>query len=434
MKSKKIILLALVLALTTMASMTGCTGNGGDGKGEAASSKTVITVWPAYPITSSYKELLIDNPESKTGKFTKALMDKMDEKYPDIIVKFEDRGWAEAQKEALLMAVAGGSAPDVIATEVYAKEFIDKNLFSELNLDGMESEIYKATLDIITKDGKIFGAPIGMGLYSLQINTKLVKAAGLDPTKIPQTWDELLANAKTVVEKTGKGGFLGCNLPGIASAFRASVFMQQVGGGIMKDGKINLNTPENLKALTFIRELAKTSPKGSLSITNESAYVNQIASDKVAYQIEGPWTLTDYPEHIITAKIPTPEAGKSGNILVGTTYYSVMKSSKNIEAATNFIKVLLDDEIQKSAFVANTRISTKSSIINGTYMQTNTPKIASYIDELKAGNVLSGLPTFTNNSSKIWEKWSTLMNDILGSTKDLNGLLSTVQSDISKLQ
>ncbi len=42
---------------------------------------------------------------------------------------------------------------------------------------------------------------------SLTYNRDLFKAAGLDPTKPPTTWDEVRAAAKTIAEKTGVAGY-----------------------------------------------------------------------------------------------------------------------------------------------------------------------------------------------------------------------------------
>lgn len=74
--------------------------------------------------------------------------------------------------------------------------------------DAMSEEL----LDIVSKDGKIYGVPTQAYIMGLYINLNVFKEAGLlneDGTpKVPSTYDELREMAKTITEKTGKIGFM----------------------------------------------------------------------------------------------------------------------------------------------------------------------------------------------------------------------------------
>ena len=49
--------------------------------------------------------------------------------------------------------------------------------------------------------------PVAFSTKALYWNKDLFAAAGLDPEKAPATWEEEIAAAKTIKEKTGTAGF-----------------------------------------------------------------------------------------------------------------------------------------------------------------------------------------------------------------------------------
>ena len=89
-------------------------------------------------------------------------------------------------------------------------------------------------------------------------NKALYEQAGLDPEKPPKTWDELLADAKTIHDKTGKFGF-SFDGKGV-QAFRSfGYFLWNAGGELLtEDGKAAFNSPEGVAALEFMVELVKS--------------------------------------------------------------------------------------------------------------------------------------------------------------------------------
>jgi len=61
-------------------------------------------------------------------------------------------------------------------------------------------------LDIGRAGEKIFAAPHAYGTPLIYYNKDLFRKAGLDPERPPRSWDEVIAAAKTIQEKTGAKG------------------------------------------------------------------------------------------------------------------------------------------------------------------------------------------------------------------------------------
>ncbi|WP_105203565.1 ABC transporter substrate-binding protein [Neobittarella massiliensis] len=73
----------------------------------------------------------------------------------------------------------------------------------EEHFSGMEQNAVK----LGQIDGKTYGLAFTFSTPILYINGTLFEQAGLDPNDPPKTWDEVLAAAKQIKEKTGKDGF-----------------------------------------------------------------------------------------------------------------------------------------------------------------------------------------------------------------------------------
>lgn len=129
--------------------------------------------------------------------------------------------------------------------------------------------------------------------FMLYYNKDVFKQAGLDPTKPPTTWDELLADAKTIKDKTG--------LPGIGVPAQTGLevlqefvafFVDQSTGTAMLDqnNKPIFNNQKGLAALEFLQRLW---PYIQASPTNYGrGELRPLMRDgKIGMILEGPWTI-----------------------------------------------------------------------------------------------------------------------------------------------
>jgi multiple sugar transport system substrate-binding protein len=115
--------------------------------------------------------------------------------------------------EKLLTAIAGGVPPDVETGNVAYAELYSRDAFQPLDDLIDSSKTFKRT-DILDTSwnyskwgGKTFGVPSVESFlrYALIVNVDLVKKAGLDPTKLPETWDDAFEWHKKMTEFDSAG-------------------------------------------------------------------------------------------------------------------------------------------------------------------------------------------------------------------------------------
>ena len=209
----------------------------------AASPKTVSVMSNFY------------NPNEPDGAYTKALIGLM-QKDPFL----EIRQWGgialpSGAQASLMMALAGGSAPDVGMTWFHTiGNDIKQNFLYPLNEWIGEDANGNGILDddeikwqdwkkfrplwrrVATSDGKIYGIPVPVTVtHAVIFRTDMVKAAGLDPGKPPENWDEFYEWCKKLTDpgRKIKGAILQQGQCGIAlptSGYQLLPWIQGAGG------------------------------------------------------------------------------------------------------------------------------------------------------------------------------------------------------------
>src|SRR5215208_4865094 len=118
--------------------------------------------------------------------------------------------------QKLVVALATDTAPDMFTTNAGTiQTFMAKNALSSVpaaawgaaSIDEMLSEHFLPNvMRILMKDGNLYGIPIQMNAYSLMVNTRLFREAGLDPEKdAPRTWDDV-ARLNNILTKRDAAG------------------------------------------------------------------------------------------------------------------------------------------------------------------------------------------------------------------------------------
>jgi multiple sugar transport system permease protein len=206
-----------------------------------------------------------------------AAVDAFEKKYPhiEVIIGPADRG-QDLQK--LLSGVVGNSPPDVFKREA--------NLFGDIAARGILmplDEFLKADEDVPGgvrlddyapglwdsvrgPDGRIYGVPEATNSLFLAYNKTVFKeraaeltAAGLDPSRAPQTWEELKQYAKILTEYDDRGRVTrwGCMISAPFMEDELFYYVALNGGRVLSpDGRTALlDTPESIGAVKFIEEI-----------------------------------------------------------------------------------------------------------------------------------------------------------------------------------
>lgn len=151
------------------------------------------------------------------------------------------------------------------------------------------------TVDALTRDGKVWGWPLGAKCLALFHNRALVPNA-------PGTTDELLATA-AALQGEGRWGFA----YEANSAYQNAPWLHGFGGGVFADGAVRFDRPENVRALGFVQELSRIVPPEP-----SGALVTQLFNEgRAAMVVNGPWFLGEI-EGVDYGVAPLPVVSATG--------------------------------------------------------------------------------------------------------------------------
>ena len=138
---------------------------------------------------------------------------------PDYKVKLLGMGAGQMDPQKLMTSIVGNVAPDVIKQDRFTiSDWASRGAFLSLDdylkqdtgkdpLCPSPDQYYPSTWAEATYGGKVFAIPTGADNRILYWNKKVFRskakeltAAGLDPNRPPQTWNEVLAYSKVLTE------------------------------------------------------------------------------------------------------------------------------------------------------------------------------------------------------------------------------------------
>lgn len=243
---------------------------------------------------------------------------------------------------------ASGQTPDLLQMDrAVVATLASKDLIIPLDqcyeAFGVEprEQYYPSLIDDVSYQGKIYGIPQFFQANALLANKRVLDEAGVAAADLDTSKpEEIVATAeKLYQEKGGNPSVIGFDgdLPG-SSAMWFKVF-----GGAAYDetGKPTLDRPENVRALTWMKELmdaqggyAKVkSFKDSMDVFGAG---NQYVKDQVAVQTWAQWypnVLADYKDEVSLEAVPIKDASGTPIAMAGGTAFAIPKAAKNPSAA-----------------------------------------------------------------------------------------------------
>lgn len=419
--------MACILAVTMAGGLAAC--------GAPERNENTLVVWVSDPLKADWESLLAlpGGENNSMAQYTKKVVETFEAEHEGVEVRLESRGWMDALNSQVLSAAKSNTLPDLMMGEMYMPIYMERGLLKPLDLGEHSDVLAEGLVESVRKDGKLYGAPFSTGVFALQYNPTVLADAGIaEEDWIPETWDELLENSRKVAEHytvngtVTTGGFLINNVAGISGAFRALPFVRQAGGDYLNaQGEPDFASDAAKQAYAFLSDLAKTTVTGALDITDESQLHTLFIEDAAAYQIEGPWTLAEADDTFGAASLPTPTADTAGNAntFVGNLIMAKTRDCVNDELADAFVQHLLSPEMQWEMFKADVRLPTNRNVLTDRRadMVAERPYFEVYIDIMLEGGFSGGLPSFSNNSSRIWETWGSFYRNVLTST-DVNAI------------
>lgn len=108
------------------------------------------------------------------------------------------------------------------------------------NFDGTKHAYAPTARTLADWDGTTYGIPFVFSTPVFYYNATLFEQAGLDPADPPSTWDEVAGAAKTIADRTGKGGvYLDC-LTKSAKDWCFQSLVRSNGGRVISEDRTSL--------------------------------------------------------------------------------------------------------------------------------------------------------------------------------------------------
>ncbi len=257
-----------------------------------------------------------------------------------------------------MRAYSTGQAPDIIAIDNP-----DHALFSShgafLDLTDMiaRSSVVKTAnyfpgplKSVMWKD-KYYGIPKATNTIALYYNKDMFKAAGLDPSKPPQTWDELIADARKLTDPAK-------NVYGITFSAKANeegTFQFLPWAQMAGASYDHINTDGAVKALTTWKEIIdqKLASPDTLTRSQWDATATFNAGN-AAMAISGPWEidrmLKDAKFDWGVALLPVPQEGAPRSSAMGDYNWAIFSNSKHPQKAFKVLEYFVsqDDKMFKN--------------------------------------------------------------------------------------
>lgn len=299
-----------------------------------------ITFWHAY------------NPE-ETKVFNDQVLPAFHQKFPNIRVEAQQIPYDEFRRK-LLTSIAGGTAPDVIRSDIiWVPELAAMGALEALDVimpdfNAYKEKVFPGPLSTNFWQGHYYGLPLDTNTRLLMWNKEMYAAAGV--TEPPKTIDEFLKVCERI-KALGRDKY--CFADGGTYGWAVLPWIWSFGGDLtdseIKTASGYVNGPDTVAAYEFLKGMLD---KGYLHPGILGGGVDTaggFARDEIANLLEGPWMpaifAAQYPQKQIQwALMP---AGKGGSIsVVGGEDIVLFKQSRNKEAALEFIRFMLSPEAQ----------------------------------------------------------------------------------------
>ncbi|GGA49590.1 putative ABC transporter-binding protein [Kroppenstedtia guangzhouensis] len=332
--------------------------------------------------------------KDQTGATTK-LIKAFEKKHPQIRVKFKempsDTGVSHDQYVTMF---SGGSGEidvfdlDVIWPAEFAQAGYLEPLDRYIQRDKIDLDQYvEGAVEAGNYNGQQWAMPKFMDAGLLFYRTDLVD-------KAPKTWDEMMEQAKKLTGKNGaKYGYLfqGKQYEGLVCNFVE--FIGSCGGQVLDEqGKVAINSPETVKGLQKMAEIAKSDlVPGNVTAITEIETDAIYGEGQAVFDRQWPYHYAKMNEDGSKVKgkvavAPLP-AGDQGSVAaLGGWVSGINKNSKHKKEAWEFIKFMTGPEGQKISAIDGGLAPTYIPLFEDSEVKSASPlfKDKNYVEGLKS--------------------------------------------------
>jgi multiple sugar transport system substrate-binding protein len=242
----------------------------------SGSSKKVVVFWQFWP-----------------ADVVEPLIEKFEAEHPDIDVQMEQLTW-QSGLEKITASIASGKVPDLCELgSTWMPRMLAAGALADWSAGVADLKPTMRGWTLSSIGDAIYGMPWVLGTRALFYNKELFARAGLDSSRAPETWDELLRAAEAV-------DALGDDIHGygVQAGERYVLFKKFMpfawgnGGQILSDDLTSsvFNSQRNREALAFYVLLQESG-----ILERQSELDRLFKEGKIGAQISGAWLFRSIP-------------------------------------------------------------------------------------------------------------------------------------------
>ncbi|MCX4581823.1 extracellular solute-binding protein [Streptomyces sp. NBC_01481] len=285
------------------------------------------------------------------------------------------------------------SAPDLIEygntdTAGYVKDGGLADVSAEFAAWAEANDTDPTARTSVTVGGKIYGAPLFVGVRALYYRTDVFKELGI---AAPKTQDELIATSRKIHK--AKPELYGLAVGG-AYTYGAMPFIWAQGGELAEESggayKAAINSPAARKGITAYTSLfgEDNCPAAKCASMGGNATVTAFASGKAAMAIGGDFSHQAVEAGAVKGKyavlpLPGRQAGSIAPAFAGGNNIGVLKSSSHRTLAVDLMKQFAGKETQRKLFEAMGFLPTYTDVRGE--VATKEPFVEPFVRTLGAG-------------------------------------------------
>lgn len=369
------------------------------------------------------------------------LIETFEARNPDIRVKDETLpASTDEQHQFYVINLEGKSRDfDVLSMDViWVPEFAKTGWLRDLSHllpEGERDEFFPGPMQAVTYRGALYAVPWYIDAGLLYYRKDLLDKYGLKP---PQTWQELVKTARYVTEKEpGLYGFIwqGKQYEGLVC--NVLEYFWSNGGDVLKNGKVVINSPENVEALRFMTDLiGRYGVTPRLVVTAIEEPTRHIfGSGRALFMRNWPyaWNIFQREDSPVRGKVGVSRLpsfpGKPSASTLGGWQLGVNRYSRNPEAAERFVRFLTSAEAQKTLALTIGYKPTRRPLYRDPDLIAQQPFIASLHDVFMTARPRPVTPYYMLMTQVMQSEFSAA----LSGTKSPEDALKSAQEQIEQM-
>jgi multiple sugar transport system substrate-binding protein len=382
----------------------------------ALAQQTTLDVLYAFPAFATFHEPIAQ-------EFMKA--------HPDIKIEFRApaASYDEGHQTMLRQAVTN-QLPDVyysgfhllselVRTLAKRNQVIDlRPLLAAESSEFREKNYSDKILALGEVDGKLSGLAFNASSPIMYFNEELVKKAGGDPNRMPDTWDGVLALAAKIRATSPDVAGVAYNVHDWPDVWLYHAMITQAGGNVVEGDKVPLGTNgTGLKALQTFRRFVS---EGGMPLIDWDQSRQQFLAGKIGIFFDTPARLRQVTDlvgdkfTVRTTVFPVEDKAKGGLPTGGNAAIVTSRDPKKQKAAWEFLKFVTGPEAQKivvetTGYLPTNKRATGPEFL-GSYYDKN-PNFRTVSLQMDRSVPWQGYPG--GNSVRIWRAQREIITSVM---------------------